>query len=97
MRTAELIKDNLTNFNGHAALYKLSQPVSYGYDDAAGTTEFVVASTADVMFSGVETYLFPADAEGNILNWGELDGSMKGETSHEVVLGSAGFTLKEAA
>lgn len=95
MKTATLVKDNLSGFTGHAALYKLSEPVSYDYDwekeEFKEKTIFVIASTAFAL--GMETYLFPASEEGKILDWAELDGSRKGTTSHGKVLSAAGYNL----
>ena len=45
---------------------------------------FVVTSTSDVF--GWETYVFPADSEGNITDWAELPGSFKGEANHTEAL-----------
>ena len=35
-----------------------------------------------------ETYIFPCDPDGNVLDWTELPGSAKGTTSHEEVMSS---------
>ena len=91
MKTAKLIKDNLEGFVGHAALYKLSNKVTYDDDK---TTRFVVCSTANVMFTGMETYMFPADKLGKVLDWLELEGSQRGVVSHEDVLNNIGYTIK---
>lgn len=97
MKTAKLIK-RLEGFTGDARLYELSEPVEYdklwGESDApAKTTRFVIVSATHAMFSGPETYIFPADENGNVINWGELDGSGKGSLSHESVLEDAGYAL----
>ena len=34
----------------------------------------------------IETYVFPANKEGTVLNWLELPGSFKGEINHEKAL-----------
>ena len=86
MITAEFIKD-LDNFRGEAKLYHLSEPMDYGWDHdkekPEGKTEYVVASGANVIFSGPETYIFPANKDGEVIDWGELDGSFKGGIDHE--------------
>ena len=89
MKTAKLIKDNLEGFAGHASLYELSPPMK----NEKRKHKFVVCSTAHPMFSDVETYIFPANKKGEVISWGDLDGSQKGTTSHEVVLNNAGYTL----
>lgn len=90
MKTAKLIKDNLEGFVGHAALYKLSDKVTYDDDK---TTKFVVCSTASVMFTGIETYIFPADKSGTVLSWLELDGSQRGVSLHAQVLDNMGYQI----
>ena len=57
MGKATLVKDNLTGFNGHAALYRV-EPEHEGY-------KYVIASTADMF--GLETYLFPSDENGMVI------------------------------
>jgi hypothetical protein len=91
--TATFIKD-LNGFSGHASLYKLSEPVGYGWDGEKGKTEFVVVSAANVMFSGNETYIFPADEKGEVTDWGEMPGSYRGGLSHEEAISNAGWTLQ---
>lgn len=87
MKKAKLIKDSLEGFRGHAALYKLSEPLE-------GHT-FVICSAADVPFSGVETYIFPADEDGKIIDYGELEGSAQGTRSHAMVLRNAGYIIEK--
>jgi len=82
---AVLIKDNLPDFNGYAALYQMT-PAHDGH-------EFVVASAANVPFSGPETYLFPAAADGEIKSFSELDGSYRGGLDHAQALSNAGYTI----
>jgi len=90
--TATFIKD-LDGFNGHASLYKLSEPVGYGWDGDKGKTEYVVVSAANVLFSGNETYIFPANEKGNVSDWAEMAGSYRGGLSHEEAIINAGWTL----
>jgi len=75
----------LDRFNGHAALYKLDPPFD-GH-------EFVVVSDVDVMFSGPETYIFPATASGEVTDWIELAGSFRGGRDHARALSGAGYRL----
>lgn len=98
MPTATFIKD-LDGFVGHAALYELSKPVEYdkswGDDDPpAKTTTLVIVSSAHVMFSGPETYIFAANKAGAVLDWSELAGSQKGSVSHEEALADAGYKMR---
>lgn len=57
-------------------------------------TEHVVVSGCHAMFSGPETYIFPADSTGSITDWGELDGSFQGAIDHERALSDAGYTVQ---
>lgn len=84
MKTARLIKE-LSGFTGTAKLYELSEPL----DDAT----HVVVSAADVPYSGPETFIFPADAKGEVTGWGELDGSYRGGLSHDAALTKAGYAV----
>lgn len=83
---AILVKDNLPNFNGHAALYRMKPP----HDGR----EFVIASAANVMFTGPETYLFPADADGEVVDWAEMDGSYRGGLSHAKAFAGVGYSVE---
>ncbi len=82
---ATLIKDNLPDFQGHAALYRMNPPHE--------GNEFVIASAANALYSGPETYLFPADADGRVIGWSELEGSYRGGLSHARALGRAGYSI----
>ena len=68
---AKLVKDNLEGFSGHAALYELDEEIGYDEDwevpgKFEGHTKYVVVSAAVAMFSGPETYIFPADQDGGM-------------------------------
>ena len=90
MKTAKFVKD-LSGFVGDAKLYKVSPWIKYG---DRRETNYVVVSRVDAFYSGLETYIFPSDEKGKVLDWGELDGSQRGNVSHEDVLKSAGFIVK---
>jgi hypothetical protein len=105
-KTAKFVK-NMPNgeFRGKASLYRLSHPVSYYfYDDNCNfyddnckeihkETSYVIVSAVIAMFSGPETYIFPTTETGEILNWGELDGSYRGGLNHDTALLNAGYEL----
>ncbi len=86
--TATLVRQ-LDGWNGDARLYKLSAPVQ-PYADV-GPTDHVIVSASDVPFSGPETFIFPADAEGNVINWGEMPGSFRGSLDHAEAIRQAGW------
>ena len=74
-----------------ARLYRLSHPVRYG--NGGDRTRTVIVSAAVVPFMGPETYIFPTNDEGDVLDWGELEGSFRGGLDHEAALRGAGYTL----
>ena len=84
--TTTFIK-KLDGWRGDARLYRLPTPVAYGYDDEGGHTKYVVVSAASVLGTP-ETYIFATDAEGKVLSWAELPGSMSGTLDHEAALAS---------
>jgi hypothetical protein len=91
---AKLLKDNLRDFTGHAAVYELTPPlVEKDYEGNKKKHRYVVVSATVAMFSGPETYIFPSDKNGRVLNYGELDGSYRGGMSHERALLDAGYAI----
>lgn len=94
MPSSKLVRD-VEGFTGKASLYRLSEIIEYGFGDETNHTGYVIASTAIDPFTGIQTYIFPADEDGNVLDWGELTGSRKGTTSHAEVLSGAGYPLDE--
>ena len=98
MKTATKIQD----LKGGASwvkqsLYKLEPPLhEETWDGEVNDHVYVVASASNNPAYGVyETYLFPADAEGEITYWGELEGSERGILSHEKVFANIGYTIVE--
>ena len=73
-------------------VYALLDDKSVGYDfdyekdKNTKKTKYVIVSAADAMFSGPETYIFPANKDGEIVDWGELNGSYKGGYDHDKAL-----------
>lgn len=84
-------------------LWRLSEPSHYLGDSPDGDWDnrpqipftYVVTSICDPYMAALqgcpECYIFPADADGNILNWLELPGSQKETTDHHLVLTDMGF------
>lgn len=93
--TATLIKDRLPGSNGHAALYRLSEPlIPESMDEnVIDVYEYVVVSAVNVPYSGPETYIFAADSDGNIIDFAELPGSFRGALDHRLALRSAGYNV----
>lgn len=99
MKTATQIPNpNESYFSGDARLYELSEPVEYSsYDFETGEydrldTPHVIVSGVGTMFSGEETYIFPANESGTVLDWGELPGSFQGYIDHAEALAGMGYT-----
>ena len=90
---ATLILEDLPEFVGHASLYRIFPEVAY--DDGGvvmHTTNYVIVSAVhDHLIH--ETFIFPADESGSVIDWGELDGSLRGTTSHQKALEGAGYKL----
>lgn len=76
--------NNVVN-TGKAAVYRLEPPL--------GDIKYVFVSTATVL-GRLETYAFASDEKGEVSNWCELEGSMKGDYSHEDVLAAMGYKLE---
>jgi len=81
-------------------LWKVSPPAKYGYDYETGEygrgqSDYVVTSKQNVIYSGWETYIFPANSAGQIINFIELEGSQKGYVSHETALKDAGYEIEQ--
>lgn len=93
-KTATRVARRLPGYTGAASLYKVSEPVPYGNKvngSVQRTTDYVVVSATNVV--GPETYIFPADRMGQVLDWGELPGSQRGTLSHRAALESAGYEV----
>jgi hypothetical protein len=86
-KVATLIGPAKGNWTGTAKHYRCDPPLE-GH-------EFVVASATVAMYSGPETYIFPADAEGRVTGWGELEGSYRGGMDHDEALVNAGYEVRQ--
>jgi hypothetical protein len=92
--TATFIKDLDLGSRGDQKLYRLSESVPYGWhdeDEGRPTTEYVVISGVCNQYAH-ETYIFPGDADGEIIDWGEMDGSFRGAVDHERAIREAGWS-----
>lgn len=96
MKTATRVKDVSERFTGSAVLFLLDPPLAdepWNDEDEVVPHEYVVVSSAIAPYSGPETYIFPADSEGNVTAWGELPGSQRGIMDPKAALESAGYTV----
>lgn len=97
MIKAKLVRD-IQNRPAEQKLWRLSESVPYGWSEDMQRCNFVVTSHLARAFDTgrPETYIFPADKDGSILSWGEMDGSSRGgDQSHEDVLRNAGWEVEE--
>ena len=90
---ATLIREDLPEFVGHASLYGVLPGVAYDADGVKHTTNYVIVSAVhDHLIH--ETFIFPADESGSVIDWGELDGSSRRKAiSHQEALEGAGYKL----
>ena len=72
-------------FTGEARLYRVDPPLD--------GNSFVVVSATVAPYSGAETYIFPANEDGTVRSWLELDGSYRGGLDHDEALRRAGYTV----
>jgi hypothetical protein len=99
MKTATLVERIIPTDSGAVqGLYRLSEPIAYYTDytrskTSVATANYVIVSSVTIPFSGPETFIFPADKDGEILNWGELEGSFRGEFNHKKALEGAGYEV----
>lgn len=91
MITVHHVKRLTEGWKGLVRLYALSEPVEFD----SLSVEYVVISAVVAQDSNEpETYIFPADTEGNVLSWLEMPGSFKGGLNHEKAIEEAGWKLE---
>ena len=78
---------------GHAFLYCLSKPISFEINKQTQETHFVIISAITIPPDRELTQAFPADKDGNILSWYELENSACDTLDHEKTLNNI---IKEA-
>lgn len=97
MEQVKLITTQTSSNGAQQIVVELPRPIPYNWDRETEKfteeTKYIIVSAIPSPYSGPETYAFPADKEGNVLNYGELDGSMRGTLSHEEVLRNMGYEL----
>jgi hypothetical protein len=101
-KIATKIERKLDTFTGDAALFSVDPPMEdcrWNDDDERETIKYnyVVVSATIAPYSGAETYIFGADAEGKVLSWSELDGSYRGGLDHEEALRNAGYQIAQTS
>lgn len=94
---------DIEGFRGHASLYKLDPPfVSVdGLDaDQIEMHEYVIASAVDLpgimgSFHSCETYVFPANSDGQITDYIEIAG-VKDVKDHQMALDEIEYRIEKA-
>jgi hypothetical protein len=90
-----------SEWRGDARLYKVTPAIRVPQDKTLGTkafkTGYLIVSAVAMFYSGPETYIFPASEDGEVLDWGELDGSFRGGLDHTRALAAAGYAPAEEA
>jgi len=95
VKTASLVGNQmLKGWRGEAGLYRLSEP-HCGHDYVIVSAVTIHGLAAMFFDGGIrdETYIFPAEANGDIKDYGELPGSIVGEKSHKKALREAGYEI----
>lgn len=90
---AKYIKTINNNGTAIQKLYKLERPIEYSSSYAENNllTDYIIASKADHSFAQ-EVMLFPADSNGEILDWIEI-GCVKGTPTIEYVMKEYGYDI----
>lgn len=96
-KTAQKFDTKPGQFRETAFFYKLSEPVEYDYDydteKFLKETRFVCVSQANAFGSGYETFIFPADENGEVVDWSELEGSLRGYISPDQLMRECGWSV----
>ena len=76
-------------FAEHAELFRLERPKT----ENGVTFEFIVVSVIEGTFEigKPETYIFPTNSNGKVLDWLELDGSFQGAMDISKALRNGGY------
>lgn len=92
----------LDGYAGDARLYKVVPPMperpDWFEDEPSDplTHEYIIVSRAVIegLFGGPETYIFPADpTTWQVKSFTEMPGSLRGDFTHEEVLGKLGYLV----
>ncbi len=92
---ATFVKDVSAKFNGKARLYKVTPKATYTLVSQKQRQTSYVVSSAATAFGRDETYIFPANRSGTVLDWGELNGSGIGFLDCDRAIRDAGYTLED--
>jgi hypothetical protein len=90
-KTAKIIK-KFQGPKGPMWLVKVKPPIIY---EDKKITDFIIVSAISCASDTLEpeTYVFPSDENGTVLDWLELDGSFRGDMDHKRAIESAGYKI----
>lgn len=75
--------------------YRLDPPMqTRAWGEPVRDVSYVIVSAVDVPFSGPETLIFEGDADGNIIDFCDLEGSFRGDMDHEQALRNVGYEVQ---
>ncbi len=92
---ATFVRDVSAKFNGKARLYKVTPRATYAPTSSKQRQTSYLVSSAATAYGEDETYIFPANRSGAVLDWGELIGSGKGHLDCDRAIRDAGYTLED--
>ena len=90
-KTATFVRNVTQGAAINQAVYLLSESYTYQREGDLRCWCVLVSSVVAPDHGGEETFIFPSDGEGNVLDWGELPGSQRYTTSHAEVLRGLGY------
>ena len=89
---ATFVADVSARFNGHAELFKLDTTMRVGNTELGRKYNHIVVSAISNKWA-TETYIFPSDQNGEILDYTELQGSYRGGTDIDKALEYGGYEV----
>jgi len=96
---------SLPDFRGDMRLYRVEPAITFqtthlvsseqSRSKPTSTTEYVAVSAVDATDAGVQTYIFPASEEGEVLSWEAAADFGYAGIYHAEALRRAGYTVQE--
>lgn len=87
MKAKFILEKPINQVGAIQRLYKTNPPLD--------GNKYVIVSAVMAILSGPETFIFPSNKDGDITEFGELNGSYKGGLSHQIALENAGYEVIE--
>lgn len=90
-KVATLVRTIEDNSEQTKELFRCYPPMPYVLDGVNHYCKYVIVSAVDRYVC--ETYIFRSDEDGNVVDWGELEGSFQGEKNVDQALANAGYLI----